>query len=117
LSRPRYSTVVALVGVLVLSAVFYRACAPSSSLREAGGDSAATRKGAATSRVVPVITAKARLEDFSIRRRTIGIIESTAIVVVKSRIESQVLEQHVRDGQVVKKGDLLFTLMIARSRH
>ena len=31
-------------------------------------------------------------------------------MVVKSRIESQVLEQHVRDGQVVKKGDLLFTL-------
>ena len=108
--RPRFSTVAALVGVLVLSAVFYRACAPSSSLREAGGDSAATRKGAATSRVVPVITAKARLEDFSIRRRTIGIIESPAIVLVKSRIESQVLEQHVRDGQVVKKGDLLFTL-------
>ena len=59
---------------------------------------------------MPVITAKARLEDFSIRRRTIGIIESPAIVVVKSRIDSQVLEQHVRDGQVVKKGDLLFTL-------
>ena len=110
MSRPRYSTVAALVGVLVLSAFFYRACAPSSSLREAGGESAATRKGAATSRVVPVITAKARLEDFRIRRRTIGIIESPAIVVVKSRIDSQVLEQHVRDGQVVKKGDLLFTL-------
>ena len=63
------------MGVLVLSAVFYRACAPSSSLQEAGGDSAATRKGAATSRVVPVIATKARLEDFSVRRRTIGIIE------------------------------------------
>ena len=36
--------------------------------------------------------------------------ESPAIVLVKSRIESQVLEQHVRDGQLVKKGDLLFTL-------
>ena len=36
--------------------------------------------------------------------------ESPAVVVVKSRIESQVLEQHVQDGQVVKKGDLLFTL-------
>ena len=116
MSRPRYSTVAALVGVLVLSAFFYRACAPLSSLREAGGEPAATRKGAATSRVVPVITAKARLEDFRIRRRTIGIIESPAIVVVKSRIESQVLEQHVRDGQVVKKGDSCSPWMIARSR-
>jgi multidrug efflux system membrane fusion protein len=110
LSRPRYSRVVALVGVFLLTTVLYRACGPSSSPREAGADSVTTRKGAATSRVVPVITTKARLEDFSIRRRTIGIIESPAIVLVKSRIESQVLEQHVRDGQVVKKGDLLFTL-------
>jgi multidrug efflux system membrane fusion protein len=29
---------------------------------------------------------------------------------VKSRIESQVVQQHVRDGQLVRKGDLLFTL-------
>ena len=110
LSRPRYSRVVALVGVFLLTTVLYRACGPSSSPREAGADSATTRKGAATSRVVPVITTQARLEDFSLRRRTIGIIESPAIVLVKSRIESQVLEQHVRDGQLVKKGDLLFTL-------
>ena len=34
----------------------------------------------------------------------------TAIVIVKSRIESQVLEQRVLDGQFVNKGDLLFTL-------
>ncbi len=31
-------------------------------------------------------------------------------MVVRSRIESQVLERHVRDGQMVAKGDLLFTL-------
>ena len=27
-----------------------------------------------------------------------------------SRIDSQVLQQHVQDGQIVKQGDLLFTL-------
>jgi multidrug efflux system membrane fusion protein len=31
-------------------------------------------------------------------------------VVVKSRLESQVTEQHIRDGQLVNAGDLLFTL-------
>jgi multidrug efflux system membrane fusion protein len=36
--------------------------------------------------------------------------ESPATVVVKSRLESQVTEQHVRDGQLVHKGDVLFTL-------
>jgi multidrug efflux system membrane fusion protein len=59
---------------------------------------------------VPVTTTPAQAEDFAIRRRTIGILESPATVVVKSRLESQVTEQHVRDGQLVKKGDVLFTL-------
>jgi membrane fusion protein, multidrug efflux system len=101
--------VATLVGVVVAGAVLYRACSPSSP-PEVGSDSGNTRKTASISRVVPVATAKAQLEDFGIRRRTIGILESPAIVVVKSRIDSQVLEQHVHDGQVVKQGNLLFTL-------
>ncbi len=59
---------------------------------------------------VPVTTAPVQVEDFDIRRRTIGILESPATVVVRSRIQSQVLEQHVKDGQLVRRGDLLFTL-------
>jgi membrane fusion protein, multidrug efflux system len=58
----------------------------------------------------PVTTTPARTEDFAIRRRTIGVLESPATVVVKSRLESQVTEQHVKDGQLVKKDALLFTL-------
>lgn len=61
-------------------------------------------------RTFPVITVPATAQDFKIRRRTIGIVESPAIVVVRSRIDSVVLEQHVADGQLVRKGDLLFTL-------
>jgi len=59
---------------------------------------------------VPITTAPVQVEDFAIRSRTIGILETLATVIVKSRIESQVTEQHVKDGQFVKKGDLLFTL-------
>ena len=65
---------------------------------------------------VPVVTSEALAEPFAIRRRTIGILESPATVVVKSRIESQVIEQHVKDGQLVKKGDLLFTPRRSRSQ-
>jgi membrane fusion protein, multidrug efflux system len=57
---------------------------------------------------VPITTAPVQLEDFA--SRTIGILETLATVIVKSRIESQVKEQHVKDGQFVKKGDPLFTL-------
>ncbi|MDB5552573.1 MAG: family efflux transporter subunit [Rhizobium sp.] len=70
----------------------------------------AQKNGTATSPSAPVITVTAQADNFAIRRRTIGILESPAIVVVKSRIQSQVTEQHVTDGQLVKKGDLLFTL-------
>ena len=59
---------------------------------------------------VPVITQVVGVEDFPIRRRTIGILESPASVIIRSRIDSQVLEQHVTDGEIVKKDALLFTL-------
>ncbi|GHE63334.1 hemolysin D [Camelimonas fluminis] len=59
---------------------------------------------------VAVITAAATSETFPVRRRAIGVIETPASVVVRSRIASQILEQHIRDGQMVKAGDPLFTL-------
>lgn len=61
-------------------------------------------------RVIAVTTARAKQADFPIRRRSIGVIESPASVTVKSRIDSVILTQHVHDGQMVRKGDLLFTL-------
>ncbi|WP_460451485.1 efflux RND transporter periplasmic adaptor subunit [Alsobacter sp. SYSU BS001988] len=57
-----------------------------------------------------VVTAAAEQQDFPIRRRSIGNIEPNATVVVKSRVDSQLVTQHVKDGQFVKAGDMLFTL-------
>ena len=110
MSRIRLAKVVAPLGVLVLAAALYHAFGPSSSPDAVATNPSAKRKGASTGRVVPVMTAAAQIQDFNIRRRTIGILESPAIVVLKSRIDSQVLQQHVQDGQIVNKGDLLFTL-------
>jgi membrane fusion protein, multidrug efflux system len=59
---------------------------------------------------VMVLSAVAIQEDVPITKRGIGFVESTAIVNVRSRIDSQILEEHVTDGQFVKKGDLLFVL-------
>ena len=93
-----------------MGAVAYHRHGPSSLLsNEVASDRGGKRKGG-SGQPVPVITAQAEAEDFKIRRRTIGIMESPAIVVVRARIDSQVLEQHVLDGQLVRKGDLLFTL-------
>ncbi len=61
-------------------------------------------------RKTSVTTVEAKTVDFPIRRQAIALIESPATVTVLSRIDSQMVEQHVRDGQLVKKGDLLFVL-------
>jgi len=59
---------------------------------------------------VPVLTAEAVQHDFPIRRRTIGWVEPVASVVVRPRIDGQLREQKVQNGQFVKEGDLLFVL-------
>jgi multidrug efflux system membrane fusion protein len=105
-SRRRVVLISGLVVLLAIVAGLYRFYGPPASTTPTSEGGKAARTVAA----VPIISAPALMEDFAIRRRTIGIIESPAIVVVKSRIESQVTDQHVRDGQLVKKGDLLFTL-------
>ena len=108
--KARFAGVATLIGLLIVGAVAYHRHGPSSLLsNEVASDRGGKRKGG-SGQPVPVITAQAEAEDFKIRRRTIGIMESPAIVVVRARIDSQVLEQHVLDGQLVRKGDLLFTL-------
>ena len=67
-------------------------------------------QGTRTAPAVPVVTVAAEQGSFPVRRRSIGLLESPAVVVVRSRIDSQMLEKHVNDGQFVRKGDLLFTL-------
>lgn len=59
---------------------------------------------------VAVVTAAAIQADFPVRKHAIGFVETPASVLVRSRIDSQIMAQHVTDGQFVKAGDLLFTL-------
>jgi len=109
-SRLRFASVATLAGALIVGAALYRAYSPSAPAQGAASDRNISRKGGPIGRAVPVIVVKAEARNFVIRRRTIGILESPAIVIVGSRIDSQVLEQHISDGQLVRKGDLLFTL-------
>jgi len=82
----------------------------SSSTQRAAVQSKKSSQSGQRGGAVPVVTQLVTVEEFPIRRRTIGILESPATVIIRSRIDSQVLEQHVTDGDIVKKGILLFTL-------
>jgi multidrug efflux system membrane fusion protein len=72
-----------------------------------GGHGAGGNRGGAA---VTVVTARAATADFPIRRYAIGFVSSPAVVDVSARISSAVVAIHVKDGQMVKPGDLLFEL-------
>lgn len=72
--------------------------------------SQAARGGRGDGGAVAVISAAAIQADFPVRKHAIGFVETPASVLMRSRIDSQIMTQNVVDGQFVKAGDLLFTL-------
>lgn len=74
------------------------------------GEHAQATRGRAAASAVAIVSATAVQADFPVRKRAIGFVETPASVTVKSRIDSQIMRQQVKDGQFVKAGDLLFEL-------
>ncbi|WP_420101128.1 efflux RND transporter periplasmic adaptor subunit [Bosea sp. (in: a-proteobacteria)] len=96
------------LSVLVLAAVaggvlYTRFRAPE-------GEHAEAARGRAPAGAVAIVSAAAVQADFPVRKHAIGFVETPASVTVKSRIDSQIMRQQVKDGQFVKAGDLLFEL-------
>jgi multidrug efflux system membrane fusion protein len=59
---------------------------------------------------IAVVTAVAQSVDMPVTRASVGWVEPDATVTVRARIDGQVVEQRVRDGEVVRQGDVLFRL-------
>lgn len=79
----------------------------------AGGDKtaqAADPAKAGGARSASILSATATTADFPIRRYAIGFVSSPAVVSVNARVSSQIVSIAVKDGQMVKAGDLLFSL-------
>lgn len=70
-------------------------------------DAQAARKGPGA---VPVVTALAEARDVPVRLRANGTVTALQSVELRAQITSTVREVHIREGQDVRKGDLLFTL-------
>lgn len=58
----------------------------------------------------PVRIAKSTRRDVPILLEGVGKVQAVSTVEIKSRIDGQLIEAVVRDGQIVAKGDLLFRL-------
>jgi multidrug efflux system membrane fusion protein len=59
---------------------------------------------------VPVVATAVIRKPTPVRLEAIGTVQTIASVIVKSRIDGQIIKVHIRDGQEVKAGDVLFTL-------
>jgi multidrug efflux system membrane fusion protein len=59
---------------------------------------------------IPVLVAQAVEKPMALRLHAIGSVETVATVAVKARVDGQIFRAYVRDGQDVRKGDLLFQL-------
>ena len=59
---------------------------------------------------IPVVTAMAQNADLPITRASVGWVEPIATVTIRARIEGEMVERRVQDGQIVKEGDVLFRL-------
>ncbi|MER9874393.1 efflux RND transporter periplasmic adaptor subunit [Mesorhizobium sp. M0195] len=65
---------------------------------------------ASAARSTSVVAATASTADFPVRRYAIGFVSSPAVVSINARVSSQIIAIAVKDGQMVKAGDLLFSL-------
>jgi multidrug efflux system membrane fusion protein len=59
---------------------------------------------------VPVLVATAEQKTVASRIHAIGRVEAYSTVEIKARVDGEVIGVHFKEGQDVKKGDLLFTL-------
>jgi len=64
----------------------------------------------AENRPVPVVTAAATPRPMPIRVEAVGNVQAVAVVAVRPRVEGEVLEVHIAEGQEVTQGQTLFTL-------
>ncbi|RWP59682.1 efflux RND transporter periplasmic adaptor subunit [Mesorhizobium sp.] len=111
----RGKIVLAMLAVACLvTAGLYLSPAATDKVRQilSAGQAAPDKPAAAANaaRATAVVAATASTADFPIRRYAIGFVSSPAVVSVNARISSQITSIAVKDGQMVKAGDLLFSL-------
>lgn len=75
-----------------------------------GTPAAGKQAGGNGPRPASIVSATATTADFPIRRYAIGFVSSPAVVNINARVSSQIVSIDVKDGQMVKAGDILFSL-------
>lgn len=91
-----------IVPAVLVSACLFSGCSKDSSGKQAEND---PRKVA-----LPVTASVAVQRDVPVQVRVIGNVQPYSTVAITSQVEGELIGVHFKDGQEVKKGDLLFTI-------
>lgn len=94
--------------VAILVAAVAALAAGAWALRGGGASKQAAGKGRGGP--VPVVLATVEKRDVPVRIRTNGVVTAVQSVDLRAQITSTVREVHIREGQAVARGELLFTL-------
>ena len=86
------------LGLLVTGLAFFSACSSSKS------------EGPTTRPAVPVTVASVEKKTVPLQIRTIGSVEAYSTVSIKAQVGGTLTGVYFKEGQEVKKGDLLFTI-------
>jgi len=91
------------LGLLVVVALGGLACSKKA-------ESKAEPKGGPRVPPVPVAVAVAEQKSMPVQIQAIGSVEAYTVVSVKAQVGGELVKVHFKEGQDVKKGDLLFTI-------
>ena len=92
--------VLALAGIGLVAWLVFSRTTPVPSTKGRGGRDAATR-------AVPVVGAVARIADFGVYQAGLGTVTPVRTVMVRSRVDGQLITVAYREGQFVHEGTLL----------
>ena len=84
-------------------------CAGSACSKKAESK-AEPKGGTASAAAVPVAVATVEQKAMPVQIQAIGSVEANSVVSVKAQVGGELVRVHFKEGQDVKKGDLLFTI-------
>ena len=90
--------------VLIVAAVVIVAAATARALVKSSG------KGGPRAEIVPVSATVVAQKSIPLTTRAIGNVEAYATVAIRALVSGELVKIHFKQGQEVKKGDLLFTI-------
>jgi len=102
------------IGILVLMLIvgaaffFYHRATGTDAANSATADSGTKKRGSpGDAKPMPVVTAPAKTDDINVYLNGLGAVTPLATVTVKSRVDGEIIRINFKEGQMVKKGELL----------